>query len=66
MGINKEETSEQTWSAIVHVNLALKSYALLSGTNAHTEIHTETDAALTDGDDDDMAFGRSRTQMVDT
>lgn len=33
---------------------------------AHTQIHTETDAAMTDGDDDDMAFGRSCTQMVDT
>lgn len=37
--------------------------------HAHTgriQIHTETDAALTDGVDDDMALGRSCTQMVDT
>lgn len=49
----------------MHVNIVYKkSCALLIGTN--TQIQTETDAALTDGDDDDMAFGRSRTQMVDT
>lgn len=48
----------------MHVNLPQKMYAPLSGANTHS--HTETDAALTDGDDDDMAFGRSHTQMVDT
>lgn len=43
-----------------------KSYFLLPTTHTHTQIHTQTDAGLTDGDDDDMAFGRSHTQMVDT
>lgn len=31
-----------------------------------THTHIEIEAGLTDGDDDDMAFGRSHTQMVDT
>lgn len=43
-----------------------RSDAVLSGTHTNAQIHPEIDAGLNDGDDDDMAFGRSHTQMVDT
>lgn len=38
----------------------------IRNTHIHKQIHTEADASLSDGDDDDMTLGRSHTQMVDT